>query len=61
MAWVAPTVSASANFSSVTSIAIIVVAPAKRAPCTIFKPTPPQPKTATREPALTAAVFMTAP
>ena len=40
---------------------MIVVAPAMRAPCTMFNPTPPQPKIATVEPGLTLAVFITAP
>jgi hypothetical protein len=50
-----------AELSWVRSIATMRDAPARRAPWTALSPTPPHPKTATREPGRTRAVLRTAP
>ena len=42
-------------------MAMIVPAPASRAPCTAFRPTAPQPITATEAPASTGATRVAAP
>ncbi len=59
--WVAPSSLAVASLDSTVSTAMIIRAPAMRAPCTAARPTPPAPKTATVEPASMRAVFSTAP
>ena len=59
--WVAPNSRAQSSFRSSTSTAMIVRAPASRAPRTAPSPTPPQPMTATESPRVTAPVLMAAP
>ena len=59
--WVAPNSTPMSSLLSRTSTAMIVVAPAMRAPWMTLRPTPPQPKTATVLPAATRAVLMAAP
>ncbi len=58
---VAPNCCASSSLKSLTSTAMILAAPDRLAPWITFRPTPPQPMTATALPACTAAVLMTAP
>ena len=58
---VAPTDRATAILASTRSIATIRPAPARAAPMTHDRPTPPRPMTATLAPAGTAAVLTTAP
>ena len=58
---VAPNVRARSSFSAATSTAITCAAPATTAPCTTFRPMPPQPMTATVAPGGTFAVLNTAP
>ena len=58
---VAPKSRAQPSFLSSTSTAMIVFAPASRAPSTAASPTPPQPITATVSPRLTPAVLIAAP
>ena len=60
-AWVAPSDRAASSLSDATSTATIGCAPAATAPSTALRPTPPQPKTATRSPGRTPAVRHTAP
>src|SRR4029077_14715511 len=52
---------AKANLSSDRSTATSSRAPAATAPSSAARPTPPSPTTATADPALTPAVFTTAP
>lgn len=59
--WVAPNARAVSSLSSATSIAMIVAAPAMRAPLIALMPTPPVPMIAIVSPAWTSAVLMTAP
>ena len=61
IACVAPKALAASSLLSATSTAMIGEAPATRAPCTEFKPTPPQPMTTTLRPTPTPAVLTTAP
>src|SRR5262249_18019983 len=58
---VAPKRRATGSLPACTSAAMIGLAPASRAPCTAFKPTPPQPSTTTLLPEATAPVLTTAP
>ena len=58
---VAPSSRAFANFDSTVSTAMIMRAPAMRAPWIAASPTPPAPKTATVEPGSMRAVLSTAP
>ncbi len=58
---VAPNFLAASSLASAMSIAMIGAAPAIRAPCTLFKPTPPQPMTSALAPVWTFAVLTTAP
>ena len=53
--WVAPNVGASVRLSSTGSMAKIISAPARRAPCTAEAPMPPMPITATLSPGCTSA------
>ena len=55
MVWVAPSSVAVASFRSSMSTAMILVAPASRAPAIAAAPTPPQPITATESPRLDVA------
>ena len=52
---------ANSRFSGIGSTAMMVVAPAMRAPWMMDRPTPPQPTTATASPALIFTVFSAAP
>ena len=61
MAWVAPTARLASRRDVAGSMAMMMEAPAIRAPCTTDWPTPPQPMTATDEPGVTCAVFRAAP
>jgi hypothetical protein len=61
MVWVAPNPLAHSSFVSSTSMAMIVLAPARRAPAMAASPTPPQPHTATESPRVTPPVFIAAP
>ena len=61
MVWVAPNCWAKASFLSSRSTAMIGLAPTALAATTADKPTPPTPKITTLSPALTPAVFSTAP
>ena len=58
---VAPSSRASSSFTGSMSIATMRLAAAIAAPCTMFRPTPPQPTTATVSPGRTFAVLSTAP
>ena len=58
---VAPSLVASCSFTGLVSIAMMRPAPAIAAPLIAAMPTPPQPITATVSPAVTLAVFTTAP
>ncbi|OGL00278.1 MAG: hypothetical protein A3E31_14985 [Candidatus Rokubacteria bacterium RIFCSPHIGHO2_12_FULL_73_22] len=58
---VAPKSRANRSLLSSRSAAMIWRAPARRAPCTTFRPTPPQPTTSTAAPASTPAQRVTAP
>ena len=58
---VAPSFRAVASLRSSTSTAMIVAAPASRAPAIAAAPTPPQPMTATLSPRPTPPVLMAAP
>ena len=58
---VAPSLRASSNLLSLTSIAMIRLALAMVAPMMADSPMPPMPKMATVSPSLTLAVFNTAP
>ena len=59
--WVAPSPRAHSSLRSSISTAMMVWAPASRAPATAALPTPPQPMTATESPRLTPPVLMAAP
>ena len=59
--WVAPNSLASSSFRASRSTAMIVAAPASRAPAMAASPTPPQPNTATESPRPTSPVSMAAP
>ena len=59
--WVAPNSLASSSFRASRSTAMIVAAPASRAPAMAASPTPPQPNTATESPGPTSPVSMAAP
>src|SRR6478609_8717874 len=59
--WVAPSSVALVSFRSSISTAMILFAPATRAPAIAAAPTPPQPMTATESPRLTPPVLMAAP
>ena len=59
--WVAPKSLAHSSFRSSTSIAMIVDAPARRAPAMAALPTPPQPMTAMESPRPTLPVLIAAP
>ena len=54
-AWVAPKSSAAFCLNSTGSTATTFLAPAMRAPCTAFMPTPPTPTTTTVSPGSTSA------
>ncbi len=58
---VAPSARAVSSLRSSMSTAMILAAPASRAPAIAAHPTPPQPMTATESPRETAPVFRTAP
>src|SRR5919108_5316302 len=58
---VAPNVRAISSGAGRTSTAITISAAAIAAPCTTFSPTPPAPITATVDPGVTCAAFITAP
>ena len=58
---VAPNPLAHSSLRSSISTAMIVCAPASRAPATAALPTPPHPMTATESPRLTPPVFIAAP
>src|ERR1700748_2287155 len=58
---VAPNRRAASSRFSWISMTTILDAPAMRAPVTALSPTPPAPKITTESPALTFAVFKTAP
>ena len=60
-AWVAPNWRARASRAAPTSAAMIVPAPARRAPCSTLRPTAPQPITSTLEPGSTLALRTAAP
>mmetsp|Transcript_127503 Transcript_127503/g.291385 ORF Transcript_127503/g.291385 Transcript_127503/m.291385 type:complete len:267 (-) Transcript_127503:9-809(-) len=57
--WVAPNFLACSSFSSLMSAAIMVLAPAIRAPCRTFRPTPPVPMQRTVDPGVTCALLNT--
>ena len=59
--WVAPNSSAQASFCGITSTAMILPAPTSRAAWMVFRPTPPQPHTATLAPGGTFARLNTGP
>ena len=61
IAWVAPNRRAVSSFSGRTSTAMIGAARARRAPCTAFSPTPPQPITRALSPTATLATLRTPP
>ena len=61
MVWVAPKAIAASSFDASMSTAMIGWQPASRAPCTLLRPTPPQPMTTALDPGRAAAVLITAP
>ena len=61
MVCVAPSSVALASFRSSMSTAMILAAPASRAPAIAAAPTPPQPITATESPRVTLPVLIAAP
>src|ERR1044072_3297054 len=61
MVWVAPRSRAHSSFRGSRSIAMMVPAPASRAPMMAASPTPPQPMTATESPLETLPVLTAAP
>ena len=59
--WVAPNSSAHSSFCGMTSTAMILPAPTRRAAWMVLSPTPPQPNTATLAPGGTLARLKTGP